>query len=244
MKILVISDIHANLSALQAVLQAAGTVDAVWCLGDLVGYGPDPNEVVETVRGLPGLVCVAGNHDVAIADLEMDIRAFNAQAQASVRWQRANLSEENRRYLYNLPRQPQMIEQVTLAHGSPRDHLWEYILNPRTARANFRHMQTPWAFIGHSHLQIGFEWQHQRRAHPVALMPGVPLSLRERSFILNPGSVGQPRDEDPRAAFALFYPQEQTWVPQRVAYDVQTTHDRILEAGLPARHAERLLHGW
>ncbi len=244
MRILVLSDIHANLTALQAVLQAAGPVDAVWCLGDLVGYGPNPNEVVETIRAQPNLLCVAGNHDVAIADLDMDIRAFNAQAQASVRWQRANLSEENRRYLYHLPRQPQIQEPVTLAHGSPRDHLWEYILTARIADANFHEMETHLAFVGHSHLQLGFQYQANRRTHRISLRPGETLSLADRYLILNPGSVGQPRDEDPRAAFAIYDPDKQEWRPQRVEYDVRTTHDRILAAGLPSRHAKRLLHGW
>ncbi len=244
MQILVISDIHANLQALQAVLAAAGPVDAIWCLGDLVGYGPNPNEVVETIRSQPNLLCVAGNHDVAIADANMDIRAFNAQAQASVRWQREQLTPDNRQFLQDLPRRPKIQGAVTLAHGSPRDHLWEYILNTRIAHSNFHHMRTRLAFIGHSHVQLGFEQKDGRHTHLLRIEPGQPITLQGRSAVLNPGSVGQPRDEDPRAAFAIFDTEAETWLPQRVEYDVETTRQRILAAGLPPRHAERLLHGW
>lgn len=243
MRILVISDVHANLNALQAVLAHAAPYDAVWCLGDLIGYGPDPNEVVETIRNLPSLICVAGNHDVAIADDTTNLDIFNPHAQQSVLWQRKNLKPENREYLLGLPRTPLRQGDVIITHGSPRNPLWEYVLNPFIAHSNFTEMAAPLAFVGHSHVQMAFE-----RAQPypkkLRIQPEKAIPVHGRELILNPGSVGQPRDEDPRAAYAIYDTEAKTWTPHRVIYDIAVVQERILAQGLPARHAERLAHGW
>jgi predicted phosphodiesterase len=243
MRILVISDLHANMTALEAVLADAGEVDQTWCLGDVIGYGPDPNEVVEQVRAIPNLTCVLGNHDVAVLG-QMDDAVFNTEARRSLLWQKKQLSDGNKGYLENLPQDSLVMENVTLAHGSPRDPVWEYILNTLVARLNFRGFETPYCFVGHSHIQCMFQLDIQKdRVSLEVPRPNEVLALTPRA-ILNPGSVGQPRDRDPRAAYAIFDPEAGTWEPRRVAYDISAVQERIRAAKLPPKHAARLAEGW
>lgn len=242
MRILVISDIHANLTALEAVLEHAGQYDAVWCLGDLIGYGPDPNECIERVRGLPALSCLAGNHDHAVLGL-MPLSRFNHEAQAAANWTTGVLSEENREYLSSLPLML-IIGPFTLAHGSPREPLWEYILDEHIAQRNFDRFHSDYCLIGHSHIPLAFFRPHNE-GNPFSLIipESEPFALQPR-MILNPGSVGQPRDLDPRASYALLDLEAETWELRRIAYDITDVQLRILEAGLPERHATRLVAGW
>lgn len=243
MRVLLITDIHSNLTALEAVLQAAGAVDETWCLGDVIGYGPDPNEVVDRLRQLPRLTCLLGNHDVAVLGL-MDYAAFNTDARRSLLWQRQTLTEDNLAYLAGLTHQVVIKDQVTLAHGSPRDPVWEYILNTLSARLNFSHFETPFCFVGHTHLPSMFQLETEvDRVSQVLLRDGQVFKLTSRA-ILNPGSVGQPRDRDPRAAFAIFDPESAVWQSQRVSYDIESVQSRIRAAGLPEKHAVRLAEGW
>jgi predicted phosphodiesterase len=243
MRILVISDLHANLTALEAVLADAGAVDATWCLGDVIGYGPDPNEVVERVRTIPNLTCVLGNHDVAVLG-QMDDAVFNTEARRSLLWQKKQLSDGNKGYLESLPQDTLVMDDVTIAHGSPRDPVWEYILNTLVARLNFRGFETPYCFVGHSHIQCMFQLdiQKDRVSLEVPRLDEV-LTLTPRA-ILNPGSVGQPRDRDPRAAYAIFDSQAGMWEPRRVHYDINAVQERIRVAKLPPKHAARLAEGW
>lgn len=244
MRILVISDLHANLTALEAVLSDAGSVDATWCLGDVIGYGPDPNDVVELVRAIPNLTCVLGNHDVAVLG-QMDDAVFNTDARRSLLWQKKQLSDGNKGYLEHLPQDALVMdENVTLAHGSPRDPVWEYILNTLVARLNFQGFETPYCFVGHSHIQCMFKLNVEKDRVSLEVPPvGMPHALVPRA-ILNPGSVGQPRDRDPRAAYAIFDPEAATWEPRRVAYDIYAVQERIRAARLPDKHAARLAEGW
>ncbi len=243
MRILVISDIHANYPALQAVLQDAGPADEIWCLGDLVGYGPDPNAVIEQVRELPKLTCVLGNHDVAVLG-RMALEAFNTDARRSLSWTQQVLTADNMDFLQTLPQSAKVRWNVTLAHGSPRDPVWEYILNTLSARLNFDHFETPYCFVGHSHIQCIFQRDDEKdRVTMEITKVGEQFSLRPRA-ILNPGSVGQPRDRDPRAAYAFYDSQECTWEARRVAYDIGEVQKHIREAGLPEKHALRLAEGW
>jgi len=243
MRILVISDLHANLTALEAVLADAGSVDATWCLGDVVGYGPDPNEVVERLRDLPDLSCILGNHDVAVLG-QMDYAVFNTEARKSLLWQKKNVTPANLFYLENLPQNTLVRDNVTLAHGSPRDPVWEYILNTLVARLNFEAFITPYCFVGHSHIQCMFYMDLDRdRVSLDVPRPGQTLQLTPRA-ILNPGSVGQPRDRDPRSSYAIYDSEAFTWEPRRVEYDVAAVQKRIRAAGLPEKHAARLSEGW
>ena len=242
MRVLVISDIHANLTALEAVLDDAGAYESVWCLGDLVGYGPDPNECVELIQSVPNLHCLIGNHDHAALGM-IPISRFNQDAQTGIKWTMDALTEENRDYLKSLPAII-TIDNFTLAHGSPREPIWEYILDVHLADVNFAFVNSDFCLVGHSHLPLIF-YRDNHRAYtmPISIPEDEPFSLKPR-MILNPGSVGQPRDLDPRAAYAILELDHQTWEARRVSYDITDVQLRILQSGLPERHATRLVAGW
>lgn len=241
MRILILSDIHANLTALQAVLEDAGSFDAVWCLGDLTGYGPDPNEVVSQVRKLPGLVCLMGNHDAAVTG-QIDLTSFNKEARQAAQWTSKALSTENMDFLENLP-EKQEINGITLAHGSPRNPIWEYLLDTYTAAVNFTAFETDYAFVGHTHIPLCYIMNGKDRLEWRLLSAMDQLELGSRG-ILNPGSVGQPRDHDHRAAYAIYQPEISLWTSHRVEYDFTGVQERIRSHGLPKRHAQRLAEGW
>jgi len=242
-KILVISDVHANLNALEAVLTDSGEVDETWCLGDVVGYGPQPNECIERIQSLPNLTCMMGNHDYAIVGEEA-LEAFNSDAKKALLWQRTVLTEPNKAFLSTFSRELVVHGDVSLAHGSPRDPIWEYVMNTLVARINLAFFDTPWSFVGHSHFQAVFQYHIKNDDLSIEVPhPDELYKLVERA-ILNPGSVGQPRDRDSRAAYAIFDPELHTWQPNRVEYDIKSVQKMILSAGLPSRHAERLAGGW
>lgn len=242
MHILIISDIHANLTALEAVLSETGEPDATWCLGDLIGYGPDPNQCVQRIRELPNLLCLIGNHDAAALDL-IDITSFNPEAQQAVLWTQSQLTPDNADYLLNLPERI-VTDQITLAHGSPRYPIWEYLLDTRTAGQNFNHFSTPFCFVGHSHLPLIFQKNSVHQGVELVVPETPSLVEMTPRAIFNPGSVGQPRDRDPRAAYAIFDPDKLSWEYQRVVYDVQSVQARMMAANLPDRHIQRLISGW
>ncbi|MBT3339147.1 MAG: metallophosphoesterase family protein [Anaerolineae bacterium] len=243
MRVLVISDIHANYTAFETVIEDAGKFDAVWCLGDVVGYGPDPNACVELLSEQPNLACVLGNHDVAALG-RMPLESFNGDARRSLLWQERVLSADSIEFLETLPQEAMGGEHVTLVHGSPRDPVWEYILNTLSARLNFDAFETDFCFVGHTHVQSMFHMDLERDRVSLDIpRVGLPVELSGRA-ILNPGSVGQPRDRDPRAAYAIFDTEALTWAPQRVEYDIPSVQARIREAKLPEKHALRLADGW
>lgn len=244
MRYLIIADVHANLAAFEAVLADAGSFDKVWCLGDMVGYGPDPNECVERLRDLPH-ICVAGNHDWAALD-KLDIEDFNPDAQQACRWTREHLSPLNLEYLKTLP-ETIVADGFTLVHGSPRHPIWEYILTPSTAKANFEHFNTNFCFVGHTHVPIIYRYhpENPHRACDILLPPlGVRLALGENRLIINPGSVGQPRDGDPRASYAILDSDELTLEYRRVPYPIDITQTKMMQKGLPVRLIIRLGYGW
>jgi len=243
MRILVISDIHANYTALEAVLLDAGNVDETWCLGDLVGYGPDPNAVVEQVREIPNLTCILGNHDMAAIG-KIPLEAFNGDARRSLEYHERVLTADNMDYLRSLPYNLKVRGQASIVHGSPRDSVWEYILNTLSARLNFDHFTTPWCFVGHSHLQCMFQLDPKTdRVNLDPIRAGEEVQLRPRA-ILNPGSVGQPRDRDPRAAYAIYDTDRYIWEPRRAVYNIPEVQQRIREANLPEKQAIRIGEGW
>ena len=243
MRVLVISDIHANLNAMEAVLADAGKVDETWCLGDMVGYGPDPNDVIERLRELPNLTCILGNHDVAVLG-QMDYAVFNADARKSLLWQQQNVTDSNLVYLDTLSKDKLICGNVTLAHGSPRDPVWEYILNTLSARLNFSAFSTDYCFVGHTHIQCFFQMDMNKDLVTQYLPRQGQVTKLTPRIILNPGSVGQPRDRDSRAAYAIFDPETSSWEPHRVNYDISAVQARIRAAGLPEKHASRLAEGW
>lgn len=242
MKVLILSDIHANLTALEAVLADAPDYDAVWCLGDLVGYGPDPNECIERIRSLPNLVCLMGNHDAAVLDI-IDANAFNPEARASVQWTKQVLTETN---LLDMSKKTAriVVEDTTLAHASPRYPIWEYLLDVYTAKINFDYFTTGLCLVGHTHVPVIYTLEEgASQARLVVPEANTVTELPLRS-IVNPGSVGQPRDRDPRAAYALFEPETRLWEYRRVSYEIEPVQARMRAAGLPERHIKRLAAGW
>lgn len=242
MRVLILSDIHANLTALEAVLDAAGPHDAVWCLGDLVGYGPDPNECVEQVRSLPELLCLIGNHDQAALDM-IPLSRFNRDAGDVAAWTQQVLTEENKNFLHSLPSKI-VFDRFTLVHGSLDQPVWEYILDPHTANRSFDVLKTEYCLVGHTHLPLIFHRLPEETitiSMPVEWGEAIPLT---QQMILNPGSVGQPRDRDPRACYATLDLEANTWEMKRISYDISQVQLRIREAGLPERQALRLTAGW
>jgi predicted phosphodiesterase len=243
MRILIISDIHSNLAALEAVLEAANEqgFDKVWCLGDIVGYGPAPNECTSEVQDLKAL-SIAGNHDWGALG-KIPLEDFNPDAMAASLWTRANLTPENMCYL---ERQPEMRFQgeFTLAHGSPRFPIWEYIQLPSVATANFAHFNTPYCLVGHTHVPVVFRATDRLRVEMFFPQLDTPLSLGKERLIVNPGSVGQPRDGDSRASYAMLHEEARMIEFHRVVYPIGDTQARMKDAGLPRRLAERLVFGW
>jgi predicted phosphodiesterase len=242
-RVLVISDVHANITALEAVLADAGKVDQVWCLGDVVGYGPDPNECIERIRALPKLTCMMGNHDFAAIG-DMSLETFNSDAKKALLWQRDALNETSKEFLHTLSQEMVVHGNVSLVHGSPRDPIWEYVMNTLVARLNLDSFETPWCFVGHSHFQAVFQYHTDNDDMSIEVPRHEDKYEMKDRAILNPGSVGQPRDHDPRSAYAIFNPKSKIWEPRRVEYDIVKVQKRILNAGLPPRHAERLAGGW
>jgi diadenosine tetraphosphatase ApaH/serine/threonine PP2A family protein phosphatase len=242
MRTLVFSDVHSNRTALEAVLEAAGDVDAVWCLGDIIGYGPDPNDCVAIIKDLPNLVCLRGNHDSAVIGLTETIK-FNSAAQDVLDWTNDQLNPAHRQYLQSLSPQA-VIDDVTIAHASPRDPVWEYVMDVYTATTNFDYFNTQYCFVGHSHLPVLYYLKNGKDLATVSFVyPGDTAKLPERT-IVNPGSVGQPRDHDPRAAFTIYDTEEKTWTQYRVPYDIPEVQERMSRAGLPGEYIQRLEMGW
>ncbi len=240
MRVLVFSDIHSNITALEAVLAAAGNVDEYWCLGDLVGYGPDPNECIARVRDLPNLVCVRGNHDAATLG-EVDQNTFNHEAGLAITWTKRVLNAESQEFLLSLP-EKLVIGDITLVHGSPRNPVWDYVMDFMTAQRMFQFYDTRICLVGHTHVPA--IWKDTETTTQSGLVLDYKTNKILSKAILNPGSVGQPRDHDARAAFAIFDPDESLWELRRIAYDFKPVQERIKKSGLPWRHALRLAEGW
>lgn len=243
MRILVISDIHANYTAFETVLKhAEGEWDFCWCLGDVVGYGPDPNECIERLRELPHL-CLAGNHDWAALD-RLDVRTFNTDARQAVEWMQEKMTEDNMHWLESLPT-TFVIGEYTLVHASPREPILEYILEPLVAALNFPHFETPYCIVGHTHQPIIYEMvDDSGETHGIRPTYNEPRTLNGNRQIINPGSVGQPRDADPRAAYAILDFEKHIFEHRRIEYDISATQQRMREHHLPERLIVRLAQGW
>jgi len=250
LRILLLSDIHANMEALEACLAAAPAYDAAANLGDIVGYGASPNEVIDRSRDV-GKIFVRGNHDKAATGL-IALDDFNALAAASAQWTRDQLTAEHQQWLQTLPHGPLSLEgvpQAQLVHGSPADED-AYVVSIGDALVPLLAVPKPLTFFGHTHLQGGFfvngssadgfrpEYRTVGQAESVALQ----LKANTR-YMINPGSVGQPRDGDWRAAFALFDSEARVVHFHRTPYNLKTAQERILSANLPPRLATRLAAG-
>lgn len=246
MRILILSDIHANLTALDAALLAAkGRWDRSVCLGDVVGYGPDPNEVSARLRALHSET-IRGNHDKAVCQL-MDTSDFNPVAKAAVEWSRAQLTPEHLAWLTALPAGPLQTDGIVLIHGAIHDED-EYVFAPAQALDGLLDSTSDVTFFGHTHHQGGFSYQDNRlevlQIRPRSSESFAPLRVeRGYRYLLNPGSIGQPRDGDSRAAFAIADLEHQTVEFWRVPYDIEAVQGRMRAARLPEALAQRLLVG-
>jgi len=239
MRIAVLSDIHGNLPALDAVLSELKPYDAIWQLGDVVGYGPQPDEVVARLMD-EGATGVRGNHDAAaIGELETD--AFNDDARTAVEWTSERIEPRTREWLAALPERT-IEEPFTLVHGSPRDPTWEYVFTATVARGNLSAFTTDHCLVGHTHVPVVYR-EKTGRMEGIQVDSGDKLKLSAHRSIVNPGSVGQPRDGDPRASAMLFDTDLQTLEWRRVEYPVEQVQKLMAERKLPSRLARRLQFG-
>jgi diadenosine tetraphosphatase ApaH/serine/threonine PP2A family protein phosphatase len=236
MRVAILSDIHANGPALSAALEAVGRFDQLWVTGDIVGYGPHPDEVVERLRAADA-VAVQGNHDAAVLG-RIPVGTFNDLARSAVEWTAATMADANLEWLARLP-ETRVEGEFTLAHGSPRDPLWEYLFSIPAARLSLAAFETPYCIVGHTHHQLTFR-DDGGEVEALLAADGDVLSLDGRRCILNPGSVGQPRDGDPRACAMTIDTGrgEVRWL--RFDYDIAATQAAIRALPLPHRLADRL----
>jgi diadenosine tetraphosphatase ApaH/serine/threonine PP2A family protein phosphatase len=243
MRIAIVSDVHANIEGLTAALRHAeggGALDEVWCLGDIVGYGPEPGAVIAELRARH-LTAVAGNHDRAATGL-MDVDEFNPSAADAARWTAEQLTPDEHAFLAGLPLTC-VTGDFTLAHGSLRNPVWEYLLEPEQADAQFARQGTPYSLVGHSHLPFWFEEQPGRGPKLWRAADGATVQLGDRRLVINPGSTGQPRDGDSRAAYALYDSAAGTVTWHRVEYDIAATQQKMRKARLDSWLIERLSVG-
>ena len=239
MRLAVLSDIHANLAALEAVRLDLPAVDEVWVLGDIVGYGPQPNEVIAVLQEM-GARSVLGNHDGAAIGT-VDTSWFNPDAARAIEWTAEVVDENSRAYLAALP-EVRVEGELTAVHGSPRDPMWEYITGSGVAAANLSAFETRLCLHGHTHVPIVFQ-SDDGQVEPVAATPGTPVSVSAGRALVNPGSVGQPRDGNPAASYLVLDTDSGSLEFRRVAYDIEATQELMHRAGLPPRLAERLDYG-
>jgi len=241
MRIAILSDIHANYHALEAALAAVDDegVDEIWCLGDTVGYGPRPNRCCSVVCERAAL-CLAGNHDLAVTGV-LSVDEFNGDAAAAARWTREVIEPEPLAFLRSL--EPAATRPgAELYHGSPIDPVWDYVLSEAAAFLSFRLTTAPLVLVGHSHVALALAWRNDALGGGVA-PEGAAVDLTEARWLLNPGSVGQPRGGDPRAAWLLIDEEVRRATFQRSPYPIEQTQAEIRERGLPEALAARLAHG-
>lgn len=239
MRIAVLSDIHANLAALDAVREDLPELDETWVLGDIVGYGPQPNEVIRALQEM-GARSVLGNHDGAAIGT-VDPADFNPDARSAIEWTAGVVDPNSRAYLAALP-EVRRDGELTAVHGSPRDPIWEYIVSPGVAAANLGAFETRLCLFGHTHLPVIFHVEDGQMA-VVPAMPDAPIQIDAGRALVNPGSVGQPRDGNPAAAYLLMDTDAGVVEFRRVAYDVDQTQRLMRQTDLPPRLAERLSYG-
>ncbi len=240
MRLGIVSDVHSNLPALEAVLADMGQVDELWCLGDTVGYGPYANECIDLLRERDCLM-IAGNHDWGCAG-KITLDDFNLDARWACEWARDTVSPENLAYLESLPL-TRTEGDFTLAHGTPHEPIWEYMAYPSTARLSFHYFSSRYCLVGHTHVPLVFldAGTRPETFHPG---PSAPFTLDATRAILNPGSVGQPRDGSPDAAYAIIDTEEAVMAFRRVPYDVAAVQARMTKLGFPERLIKRLAYGW
>ena len=240
MKALLLADIHSNLEALEAILADCSGFDQIWCMGDVVGYGPDPAKVLQVLRS-HDFRCVSGNHDAAVAGV-LSVSEFNHAAAWAARWTTHQLGHEELEYLKELPLTLQE-GPFTLVHGSLRAALWEYLVTVESAAATLQLLDTAYCLVGHSHLPFICRERPGSAPKFTDFPEGEPVPLGPERWVINPGGVGQPRDGDSRSSYAIYNSNEGTIERRRVAYDISRTQHKMELAGHPEPLIRRLEFG-
>ncbi len=243
MRIAILADIHANLTAFTAVLRDCverGGVDEYWFLGDMVNYGPEPEKCIKLAQRLKH-IAVAGNHDLAAIG-ELPARLFNPDAALALEWTKKQLSQQSIRVLAGL-KQQEVRGDFLLVHGSPRDPVNEYLISKALAEENFRVFKNRYAFVAHSHEPLIFRMEKEGRVSFVRFTEGIGQVIGDARLIINPGSVGQPRDGDPRASYAILDSEASMIRLYRVSYDIGAVQRKMVKANLPMRLVARLEKG-
>lgn len=240
MRYAILGDIHANLTAFEAVLkdiEAKGGFDELWCLGDIVGYGPEPHACLELLRRYKP-ICIAGNHDWAAIG-KISTSDFNPDAARACQWTGQQLTVEEVNYLQSLPLKLKQGD-FTLVHGSPRQSIWEYLLSVDDACDNFSYFDTNFCLVGHSHVALIFHQNKAGNCFGARIPSEIKLGSEDYRLIINPGGVGQPRDGDPRASYAIYNSNSQIVYHYRVSYDITVTQKKMIEHKLPLSLVLRL----
>jgi len=242
MRYAILADIHANLAAFEAVMgdiERKGGVDELWCLGDIVGYGPDPCRCIELLREY-NHVCVIGNHDLAAIG-KMELSYFNPYAATACQWTTEQLSQDDIAYLEGLPLTVDK-DEFLLVHGSPAAPVLEYVMSTSIAARNLDFFKSKYCLVGHTHAPAVFK-EEKGGCLSVNFSPGIGMVLGASRMIINPGGVGQPRDGDPRASYAIYDSEGRVLRLYRIPYDIGATQDRMMQAGLPIHLITRLEAG-
>lgn len=242
MRILVVSDLHANFIAFEAVLKDAGSIDKIWCLGDVVGYGPQPSECINCLQEFDH-ICLAGNHDLAVAG-KAPLWDFSEDAKEVVFWTRHHLTIEALDWLQALPTILVREGPISMVHASPRDPVWEYITDIEIAKKNLELIETAVCLHGHTHFPGIFRQRaSDKRVLEESPLLNIPIQLIQDRMLINPGSVGQPRDEDPRAAYAILETDTMTYFQRRVIYDITKVQNLMKQEKFSTRLIRRLRFG-
>jgi len=244
MRYAIIGDIHSNLDAFEAVLadiKTRGGFDEIWCLGDVVGYGPEPHACIKILQQYKH-ICVAGNHDWAAIG-KIDTSNFNPDAARANQWTARQLTTTDLSYLQNLPVKLTQGD-FTLVHGSPRQPIWEYLLSIEGARDSFSYFDTNFCLVGHSHMPLIFRENKDGTCFIAKVPKSLRLGVENHRFIINPGSVGQPRDGNPRASYMLYNSDDQIMYHYRVNYDISITQRKMIKHKLPLPLVFRLNYGY
>jgi diadenosine tetraphosphatase ApaH/serine/threonine PP2A family protein phosphatase len=239
MRYAILADIHANLAALKAVLEdlkEKDPVDELWCLGDIVGYGPEPGECIRLLQKY-NPVCVVGNHDLGAVG-KVDLSYFNPAAAEACRWTAEKLNPVDARYLEDLPKTVQKGDFL-LAHGSPSEPIHEYVLSTSIAEKNFSYFESQFCLVGHTHVPMAFK-KEGNGSISIPLSENIGLVTLGHRMIINPGAVGQPRDGDPRASYGIYDSEGNIFRLHRVEYDVRATQDKMMREKLPISLVTRL----
>lgn len=240
MKIGIISDIHGNLEAFEAVLQdiKLQKVDATWCLGDIVGYGANPNECIDLIRS-NNIICVMGNHE-HVTSVVFDTDDYNPYAQDGISWTRSVLTKESRTYIAKLPLKLEL-GNFTLVHGSPKQP-FEYITSLWEAEQAIPYLKTRFCLIGHSHIPMVATFEDEKKKIRYVKNRG-RIALSNSTKFINPGSVGQPRDENPESSYMIYDSESNMVMNRRIKYDISKAQQKIIDAGLPKWLGDRLFKG-